>query len=415
MNIQYKTKNKKLRLNFILIICITLSTLFLSIGYAAINSITLDIKGTASASAQDGIFITYVELVDSKNIDEANTKIINMYKAMLQTNVVLSNDTTDTYAKYQITVYNSTNENYCFCEANKDGLYSNEDIGFELAEIEEGTFLNSGEYKTFYITFKYNTNSVPTKNTLESYIEFVYKKAYNVTYENITNNNYPNYVIAGETFRVPFGTLDAPIEVKMGGNLLSQENYTYSNYTLTIPNASGSIHIRKYKKYTLKNLVINGSFEKGLNNWNIVGNKESWLYTKIFHFGSAAYYRIPSSNGWNYLTQSIYWKNGHKYYYFAYTICNTNQDFVSDITNRGGSIKITSVPYEYRKGSALYTSNFTGNNNISINFAKITDNVIVDGIGVIDLTEAFGAGNEPDLAWCDANINYFDGTATVYK
>ena len=415
MNMQYKTVNSQLRLNIILIIAIIISTFFLSIGYEAINPIALDIKSIASASAQNGVFITHVELVDSKNIDNSNTKIINMYQSMLQTNVVLSNSTVDTYAKYKITMYNSTKDNYCFYATNNEGLYSNYDIGYELDDLEYGTGINPGSYRTFYITFKYNTDYVPQKNDLDSYIEFIFKKAYSVTYENITNNNYPNYAITEETFSVSFGTLDAPIEVKMGGTPLNQGDYTYSNYTLTIPSVTGNIHIRKLKKYTLKNLVINGSFEKGLNNWNIVGNKESWLYTKIFHFGSAAYYRIPSSNGWNYLTQSIYWKNGHKYYYFAYTICNTNQDFVSDITNRGGSIKITSVPYEYRKGSALYTSNFTGNNNISINFAKITDNVIVDGIGVIDLTEAFGAGNEPDLAWCDANINYFDGTATVYK
>jgi hypothetical protein len=29
---------------------------------------------------------------------------------------------------------------------------------------------------------------------------------------------------------------------------------------------------------------------------------------------------------------------------------------------------------------------------------------------LIDLTEAFGAGNEPSVSWCDANIPYFIGT-----
>jgi hypothetical protein len=33
-----------------------------------------------------------------------------------------------------------------------------------------------------------------------------------------------------------------------------------------------------------------------------------------------------------------------------------------------------------------------------------------DGIMLIDLTEAFGAGNEPSVSWCDANIPYFIGT-----
>lgn len=30
---------------------------------------------------------------------------------------------------------------------------------------------------------------------------------------------------------------------------------------------------------------------------------------------------------------------------------------------------------------------------------------------IVDLTETFGVGNEPDKAWCDANIPYFTGTA----
>ena len=38
-----------------------------------------------------------------------------------------------------------------------------------------------------------------------------------------------------------------------------------------------------------------------------------------------------------------------------------------------------------------------------------------DGLMLIDLTEAFGSGNEPSKEWCDANINYFDGATTVYK
>lgn len=34
----------------------------------------------------------------------------------------------------------------------------------------------------------------------------------------------------------------------------------------------------------------------------------------------------------------------------------------------------------------------------------------IDGVMVIDLTEAFGAGKEPDKEWCDNYIPWFDGT-----
>ena len=38
-----------------------------------------------------------------------------------------------------------------------------------------------------------------------------------------------------------------------------------------------------------------------------------------------------------------------------------------------------------------------------------------DGLMLIDLTEAFGAGNEPGNAWCQENIPYFTGTTTVER
>ncbi len=36
-----------------------------------------------------------------------------------------------------------------------------------------------------------------------------------------------------------------------------------------------------------------------------------------------------------------------------------------------------------------------------------------DGWMIIDLTEAFGSGNEPTQDWCDTNIPYFSGTRTI--
>ena len=44
-----------------------------------------------------------------------------------------------------------------------------------------------------------------------------------------------------------------------------------------------------------------------------------------------------------------------------------------------------------------------------------SDAVNVGGVGLVDLTAAFGSGNEPSLEWCNANINYFDNSTIVYK
>ena len=37
----------------------------------------------------------------------------------------------------------------------------------------------------------------------------------------------------------------------------------------------------------------------------------------------------------------------------------------------------------------------------------------IDAGFLIDLTEAFGTGNEPSKEWCDENIPYFVGTHTL--
>ena len=39
----------------------------------------------------------------------------------------------------------------------------------------------------------------------------------------------------------------------------------------------------------------------------------------------------------------------------------------------------------------------------------------LDGVVLIDTTETFGAGNEPSKTWFDQNLEYFDGTITIYK
>ena len=45
--------------------------------------------------------------------------------------------------------------------------------------------------------------------------------------------------------------------------------------------------------------------------------------------------------------------------------------------------------------------------------AGTTADTWVDGLMLIDLTECFGAGKEPNVFWCDRNIPYFEGTKTI--
>ncbi len=50
---------------------------------------------------------------------------------------------------------------------------------------------------------------------------------------------------------------------------------------------------------------------------------------------------------------------------------------------------------------------------VDYNNSNATTSVWYDGMVLVDLTEAFGAGNEPTKAWCDANIPFFEGTTLI--
>lgn len=177
-----------------------------------------------------------------------------------------------------------------------------------------------------------------------------------------------------------------------------------------------------YQNYTLTNLVKNGSFENNFTSWTQVGNTATSNYTQIStsfaKFGTKSYFRgITSSRGQAYIMQPITWTNGHKYYYFlsARNPSSTACTVVSDIYGKGGGIIFSIKSSDlWKKGSSYYSANFNGSNNISVHYGECSINTYVDGVGVIDLTAAFGSGNEPTKAWCDENIDYFDGSK-VFK
>lgn len=50
---------------------------------------------------------------------------------------------------------------------------------------------------------------------------------------------------------------------------------------------------------------------------------------------------------------------------------------------------------------------------IDYNNANTAGTMWFDGLMLVDLTDAFGAGYEPTAAWCDANIPFTDSTASV--
>ena len=100
---------------------------------------------------------------------------------------------------------------------------------------------------------------------------------------------------------------------------------------------------------------------------------------------------------------------------YGYINSNGQQTLYADIFMKGYAIKMEADNNSFKRGSSIYTPTTTEKRGISFNWNANNVETFVDGLALIDLTETFGAGNEPTKEWCDKNIPYFDGTTKIYK
>lgn len=241
----HKNMQKHIRYYKIFPILILFSFFFISIGYAAINSITMEVSGVAVANAQTGVFITSATTLDSLST------VDNYYKTMLESTTTLSTTLSTSSVVYTITIFNNTLEKQTFTGVKYEGeFYDNENIVFELDGLAVGDSLEPNESKTFNISFHYLDYNIVSNNVLKSYLNFEFKRIYSVQYINfsddeVTTNNYPTMAIGGESLVVNFVDIVPDLVVSMDDNeLLKDSDYTYVDNVLTIPNVNGDIIIR---------------------------------------------------------------------------------------------------------------------------------------------------------------------------
>lgn len=238
-------------------ILLLITTLCMSIGYAAINAITLETVGTVTANVQSGVFITDVSYYSDVNANTANCEINNMYQTLLDSSISLSSSDSNSSITYQVTVYNRTNDTYAFKGISyMQNMYSNEDIKCEVSDIDLNDTIESQSSKTFKITFSYN-NGLGASNTLDSKINLGFAPNHTITYTNITDNGYQSNIAEGLSYTNTF-TNDVPdsVEVTMGGTPLTENtDFTYNSGTLTIPNVTGDLTINGISRNPFDNTV----------------------------------------------------------------------------------------------------------------------------------------------------------------
>ena len=166
-------KNSFYKNSKVFLLLIVISTFILGIGYAQISSIELSVSGTATAKAQTGIVITDVTYSSNNNANTTNSKINTYYQSMLDSTIVLGN-TLDSNITYNVSIVNMSSDNVLFDKVVYDeSFYDNNDIVFELTNLNPNDPLNAGQTINFQITFKYKTDLTEvTNNVLNSYLKF---------------------------------------------------------------------------------------------------------------------------------------------------------------------------------------------------------------------------------------------------
>lgn len=192
MNKKSEAKKKVIFRRKLDILFIFVCTLFIGIGYASINSISLNLNGFALASPQEGIFITDVTLKENKeaNIDVSN--ILSFHQTNLESKVYLSDTNGESYITYEVALYNSYDVDYVFDGVKyleEGNAYSNKEITYTLTGLNKGEILKSKTSKSFTITFHYVDQEKFTNNSLYSLLNFLFVENTGPTfYDSITES-----------------------------------------------------------------------------------------------------------------------------------------------------------------------------------------------------------------------------------
>ena len=157
--------------------------------------------------------------------------------------IVLSNTDNTSQITYQVVIYNNSEYTYEYDNATHledNSTYDNENIVYNVTTNDY--VLEPNTSTTLLLTFSYKDNILPINNVLNSYISFKFKRQFEITYENITNNNYPTTIKEGDTLQVNF-TDPIPSSLTIKVDDIEISDFLYENNILTIPNVTGNIII----------------------------------------------------------------------------------------------------------------------------------------------------------------------------
>lgn len=183
--------------------------------------------------------------------------------------------------------------------------------------------------------------------------------------------------------------------IKMKPNLGTS---TIQHGITSVPNLTSLIPI--LSNYT--NIIINGGFENDLTNWTIDNGVSLDTTIKKKGLKSA---KVVSVTGATYAKQPVSTTIGNKYYVVGSSYIVKASTNMVIMQFAGQNIMFNSgILNQWQKKSTIITPSTGTSSTLYVGKSNGDTEVYFDEIMIVDLTDLFGVGNEPTLAWCDANL-----------
>lgn len=196
-------------------------------------------------------------------------------------------------------------------------------------------------------------------------------------------------------------------------SLTAQDN----RYTFYFSNPSYDLWAEIPERVEVSNIIQNGSFDEGISGWR----------NGQYDAARKCAYVVATGNSAVVMDQPVQMISGHKYYLRGSFMREEEPDAYSgndeyDLTCKGApeSFNINVRPEVFPSDgmwhtrSVIDTVSVTGEWMVRV-YTYAGKKLFADSLLLIDLTEAWGEGREPDLEWCDKYIEYFSGNASIPK
>jgi len=148
------------------------ASLFMCIGYASVNSITLNLNAFGNVATPRKLFIADVQVKEDNS-----TTTVNLYdETFLDTRVQLNSSSS--ISTISITIKNNSRYDYSFVQVDYmvgNNTYDNENIIFNLVGLSQGDIIESTESLTFDLVFSYDDSTNITNTILNSKLNFNFK------------------------------------------------------------------------------------------------------------------------------------------------------------------------------------------------------------------------------------------------